>query len=386
MFVVPWGDFTYVGTTDTDYDGPIDDPQCTPDDVEYCALNVVPSEPVTRPTSSRRGRGCVRCCGRPRASAPPTSPAATGASTDWGRHDHRRQAHDVSPDGGRHDRRGQPAARPAVPVPHEAPDARGRRRLRGPTGDERAEPARAPRRPFRHRATVGLDRVDADRPRPARSRAPDTTCGPRRCTPYDTRWRARSTTCCHAPSTRHDSGASRRVGRRRRIRRRTARPRARLGRSEARARPTPFRTALAHEREAFRHAEHPYRMISALTHPVSAEDPACVNASRAARRGNRRHRSPWRATPTPRPRTSTHRSSKVDGTGPRSASGGRAPGWPASRRRLAEDGRDWWPLAMIWALGKPRRRAGIGAMSYARRRPTRSRRSPADLPTRRACR
>ena len=35
VFVVPWGDFTYIGTTDTDYDGPIDDPQCTPDDIEY---------------------------------------------------------------------------------------------------------------------------------------------------------------------------------------------------------------------------------------------------------------------------------------------------------------------------------------------------------------
>ena len=30
VFVVPWGDFTYIGTTDTDYDGPIEDPQCTP--------------------------------------------------------------------------------------------------------------------------------------------------------------------------------------------------------------------------------------------------------------------------------------------------------------------------------------------------------------------
>jgi glycerol-3-phosphate dehydrogenase len=48
LFVVPWGDngdgtfqFTYVGTTDTDYDGPIDDPQCTPQDVAYiiAALN-----------------------------------------------------------------------------------------------------------------------------------------------------------------------------------------------------------------------------------------------------------------------------------------------------------------------------------------------------------
>lgn len=49
IFVVPWGDFTYVGTTDTDYDGPLDDPQCTPDDVRYLldALNAVLTEPVT---------------------------------------------------------------------------------------------------------------------------------------------------------------------------------------------------------------------------------------------------------------------------------------------------------------------------------------------------
>jgi glycerol-3-phosphate dehydrogenase len=47
IFVVPWaaneltgpvagpGRFTYMGTTDTDYDGPLDDPQCTPEDIEY---------------------------------------------------------------------------------------------------------------------------------------------------------------------------------------------------------------------------------------------------------------------------------------------------------------------------------------------------------------
>src|SRR5262249_21640899 len=35
VFVVPWGDFTYIGTTDTDYDGSLDDPVCTPDDVTY---------------------------------------------------------------------------------------------------------------------------------------------------------------------------------------------------------------------------------------------------------------------------------------------------------------------------------------------------------------
>jgi glycerol-3-phosphate dehydrogenase len=42
VFVVPWGDtgdgtpqFTYIGTTDTDYDGSLDDPQCTAADVAY---------------------------------------------------------------------------------------------------------------------------------------------------------------------------------------------------------------------------------------------------------------------------------------------------------------------------------------------------------------
>ena len=48
LFVVPHmpnGDgtyrYTYVGTTDTDYQGSIDDPQCTPEDIDYClrALN-----------------------------------------------------------------------------------------------------------------------------------------------------------------------------------------------------------------------------------------------------------------------------------------------------------------------------------------------------------
>ena len=35
VFVVPWGDLTYIGTTDTDYQGPVADPQCTAEDVEY---------------------------------------------------------------------------------------------------------------------------------------------------------------------------------------------------------------------------------------------------------------------------------------------------------------------------------------------------------------
>ncbi len=56
VFLVPWGarpdgtyDFTYVGTTDTDYDGPIDDPQCTRDDIDYVlrALNATVTTGIT---------------------------------------------------------------------------------------------------------------------------------------------------------------------------------------------------------------------------------------------------------------------------------------------------------------------------------------------------
>ncbi len=40
---------TYVGTTDTDYDGPLDDPQCTKDDIDYVlrALNASITTGVT---------------------------------------------------------------------------------------------------------------------------------------------------------------------------------------------------------------------------------------------------------------------------------------------------------------------------------------------------
>jgi glycerol-3-phosphate dehydrogenase len=50
IFVVPWGDRVYLGTTDTDYDGPIDDPQVTPGDVDYIlgAINMFVTEPLTR--------------------------------------------------------------------------------------------------------------------------------------------------------------------------------------------------------------------------------------------------------------------------------------------------------------------------------------------------
>ena len=65
VFVVPWpangddaagaaadaGDrVTYIGTTDTDYEGDVDDPQCTPEDVAYLldAINRAVSEPLDK--------------------------------------------------------------------------------------------------------------------------------------------------------------------------------------------------------------------------------------------------------------------------------------------------------------------------------------------------
>jgi glycerol-3-phosphate dehydrogenase len=56
LFLVPWGprpdgtfEHTYIGTTDTDYDGPLDDPQCTSDDIAYVlrALNASVTTGVT---------------------------------------------------------------------------------------------------------------------------------------------------------------------------------------------------------------------------------------------------------------------------------------------------------------------------------------------------
>jgi len=49
VFVVPQGEFTYIGTTDTDYDGPVDDPQCTREDIDYLlsAINGASTEQLT---------------------------------------------------------------------------------------------------------------------------------------------------------------------------------------------------------------------------------------------------------------------------------------------------------------------------------------------------
>ena len=48
IFLIPWGDFTIIGTTDTDYDGDLDNPAADLDDVEYLLEAVQHTFPGTQ--------------------------------------------------------------------------------------------------------------------------------------------------------------------------------------------------------------------------------------------------------------------------------------------------------------------------------------------------
>src|SRR5439155_53744 len=128
VFVVPWGEQTYVGTTDTDYDGRLDDPQCTPDDVSYLlgALNAAMSEPVSeadvvgtwaglRPLL--RGAGDARTADLSRRHAVRVAPSGVVTVTGGKLTTYRRMAADAGPAArprrhGRGRRRHRVAARP----------------------------------------------------------------------------------------------------------------------------------------------------------------------------------------------------------------------------------------------------------------------------------
>ena len=86
VFVVPWGDrgngefaFTYIGTTDTDYDGPLDDPQCTPDDIEYLlrAINASVTTTITADDVLGTWAGLRPLVRAARANARPISAGGT---------------------------------------------------------------------------------------------------------------------------------------------------------------------------------------------------------------------------------------------------------------------------------------------------------------------
>ncbi len=74
VFVVPWEGAAYIGTTDTDDGGSLDDPRCTPDDVDYLlgAVNTWLEDPITPGDVLGTWAGL-----RPLVSAP-DSPAGEG--------------------------------------------------------------------------------------------------------------------------------------------------------------------------------------------------------------------------------------------------------------------------------------------------------------------
>ncbi|MEZ5179925.1 MAG: glycerol-3-phosphate dehydrogenase/oxidase [Acidimicrobiales bacterium] len=199
VFVVPWGDLTYIGTTDTDYDGPLDDPEVTPDDVRYL-LDAMRFTGITEADVVGTWAGL----------RPLVKSGATGKTADLSRR------HKVTPSesgvvtitGGKLTTYREMAADTVDAVIEHLgrTDGIARRsrtkklRLRGAEGYEAlaadAEPlvAHLADRYGGEAATV-LALVEADRSLAEPSWPDSPTCAPRPCTPPATRWPARSTTC-----------------------------------------------------------------------------------------------------------------------------------------------------------------------------------------------
>ena len=268
VFVVPWpgadgtlggeGSVTYIGTTDTDYDGDVDDPQCTPEDVAYLLDAINRSRPrAARPRRRARapGPGCGRWSATPPAAARPTCPAATGCTTSRGRHGHRhrRQAHHLPRDGrgrGRR-RRGRLGGRRRAAPP---PAGRSRTRKLPLRGRRGLGPRPAP--PTRHLA----ERYGGESGVLAAMVAADPALGEplvpglpyRRVEAlYAARYEMATTLDdVLVPAHPRPAAGPRRHGRGRRRRRRARRRRAGLVRGRAGRRRSPrYRAAAARERE-----------------------------------------------------------------------------------------------------------------------------------------
>ena len=210
VFVVPWGDQAYIGTTDTDYDGPLDDPQCTPEDVDYLLAGVNASTTLELSTADVIGTWAGL---RPLVADGP----ATGRTADLSRR-HRMSTSAsgmVTVTGGKLTTYREMAADTVdAAVDHlgqiDLPLTRRCRTKRLPLiGAERLRDAAAPRatasppracpRPAPRRSVRVRDRrADRhDRCRSEPGRAPRCSLalpGRRRSTPLATRWPPRSTT------------------------------------------------------------------------------------------------------------------------------------------------------------------------------------------------
>ena len=139
---------TYVGTTDTDYDGPLDDPQCTPDDIDYVlrALNCVASRPAITDDDITGTWAGLRPLVQASRSAERTADLSRRHRVDArpSRRGHASPAASSRPTGGWPPTRSTSSLRPArtdeATLPHEALRAARRRRATR----SRAGPARPP--------------------------------------------------------------------------------------------------------------------------------------------------------------------------------------------------------------------------------------------------
>ena len=183
VFVVPWGGdggphrFTYIGTTDTDYDGPTDDPQITADDVAYLlrAINGASTTKITEADILGTWAGLrplvaaaksERTADLSRRHSVHTSPGGVVTVTGGKLTTYRRMAADAVDEI-------VEARRTRRPQPHEAHPVAGRRRLgRGRHPEE-------PRRALRLRRARGGRSSNAptrELARPLIERAPLLAC------------------------------------------------------------------------------------------------------------------------------------------------------------------------------------------------------------------
>ena len=224
VFVVPWGDTTYVGTTDTDYDGPLDDPPCTPDDVDYllAAINGISEEKHTaddvvgtwaglRPLL-RTGRS-TRTSDLSRRHTVRVAPSGVVTVTGGKLTTYRRMAADAVDAavaglggngglGGMAVRQGRHAPSTCACSAARASPRPSPRWNRAPTNTSSAATAPKPTSCARSPSTIPTSRL--------RWCPGCRTSAPRRGTRCSTRWPARSTTCSHVAPARGSSRATRR--------------------------------------------------------------------------------------------------------------------------------------------------------------------------------
>ena len=152
VFVVPWGDLTYIGTTDTDYDGPLDDPAVhRPTTSSTCSAPSTTPSPARSPPPTCVGswaglRPLVRDAGSERTAdlsrRHRVTPSASGMVTVTGGKltTYREMAADTVDLVLERGARGQGARAGDQAQPHPPPAAARRRRLRGAGRPRRRPP------------------------------------------------------------------------------------------------------------------------------------------------------------------------------------------------------------------------------------------------------